>query len=161
MTATKTVKKKKAVAAKRVAKPVHKEVATPEKRHTYLFAVGRRKRAIARVRLIPKGETASVTVNNRPLEQFFTTATLQSIVMSPLVACGLATASVSARVQGGGVRGQAESVRLGIARTLLQIDPAFRATLKPLGYLRRDPRIKERKKYGLKRARRAPQWQKR
>jgi small subunit ribosomal protein S9 len=126
-----------------------------------LYALGRRKTAIARVRVIKNGK-GLVTVNAKKAETFFPTFELQSIVTGPLKVTGQETAvDVSAQVEGGGVHAQAEAVRLGISRALIQLNPTFRKTLKKLGYLTRDPRAKERKKFGLKRARRAPQWSKR
>ena len=127
----------------------------------YIFAVGRRKTAVARVRW-HVGKQGDFMVNGRPMNQYFPTPELQSTVMGPLTLTEMTGAGyVTAKVNGGGVPGQAESVRLGIARALVHVDPDLRLTLKRAGFLRRDPRAKERKKYGLKRARRAPQWQKR
>lgn len=130
-------------------------------KHDYIFAVGRRKEAVARVRWNPKAE-AVITVNGRALNEYFPTFELQHIILQPLVATqNEKLGSVSAKVNGGGINGQAESVRLGISRALVKQDADLRLVLKRAGFLRRDPRAKERKKYGLKRARRAPQWQKR
>lgn len=127
----------------------------------YIFAVGRRKTAIARVRW-HKDKQGDFLVNDRPMEQYFPTKELQATVMGPVTLTEMGGRGfVTAKVNGGGVPGQAESVRLGIARALVIIDPDLRLPLKRAGFLRRDPRAKERKKYGLKRARRAPQWQKR
>ena len=127
----------------------------------YLFALGRRKTSIARVRLIKVGK-GLITVNGKPMEKYFTTYELRAIVTSPLKMTAMDTVmDVSAEVEGGGTRGQAESVRLGISRALCELNPIYRKTLKKLGFLTRDPRAKERKKPGLKRARRAPQWSKR
>lgn len=133
-------------------KPVHR---------TYSFAVGRRKSAIARVRYIPKG-SGQFTVNGRDVKSYFPSFELQKIVhdASELTKFG-AGADLSIKVHGGGIHGQAEAVRLGISRVFVLLQPDLRTTLKRAGFLRRDPRVKERKKYGLKRARRAPQWQKR
>jgi len=129
--------------------------------HDYIFAVGRRKTAVARVRF-HKGKQGDFMVNERPMEQYFPTKELQGLVLAPLTATEMSGAGfVTAKVAGGGISGQAEAVRLGIARALVSIDSDLRLTLKRAGFLRRDPRAKERKKYGLKRARRAPQWQKR
>ena len=121
----------------------------------YLFALGRRKTSIARVRLIKVGK-GLITVNGKPMEKYFTTYELRAIVTAMDTVM-----DVSAEVEGGGTRGQAESVRLGISRALCELNPIYRKTLKKLGFLTRDPRAKERKKPGLKRARRAPQWSKR
>lgn len=127
----------------------------------YHHAVGRRKTAIAVARLTPKGD-GTITVNGRKFEEYFPIAQLQKDVVSPLEAVGhLSDYSIQVHVRGGGIHGQAGAVRHAIARSLLIIDPAWRATLKPLGVLTRDPRAKERKKPGLHRARRAPQFSKR
>ena len=126
-----------------------------------MYAVGRRKKAVARVPLFKKGQ-GQITVNEREYANYFPTDTLQQIVKQPLEAMGkLKEFDFSIKVAGGGVRGQAEATRHGIARALIVFDKDLRTTLKPLGYLKRDPRRKERKKPGLKRARRAPQWAKR
>ena len=130
-------------------------------KRTYLFAVGRRKTATARVRYHKKGQ-GEITVNDKPLEKYFPTAALQKMALSPIgLANGLKDASLTIKVSGGGKESQAASVRLGIARVLLEVDPDLKSTLRTAGYLTRDPRKKERKKPGLKRARRAPQWSKR
>jgi small subunit ribosomal protein S9 len=130
-------------------------------KRTYTYAVGRRKEAVARVRW-HVGSTDPMQVNGRPMEQYFPTKEMQQLVLSPLVLTEhLGRGNMTAKVHGGGVQGQAEAVRLGIARALVKIDADLRLSLKRAGYLHRDPRVKERKKYGLKRARRAPQWQKR
>ncbi len=128
---------------------------------SFIPAVGRRKSSIARVRLIKNGK-GLITVNGKVLADYFGTYDLRTQVEAPLKAIGQADAvDISAKVEGGGVRGQAEAIRHGIARALIQLNPTFRKTLKKLGYLSRDPRKKERKKPGLKSARRAPQWSKR
>lgn len=131
----------------------------PSQKTEYFFAVGRRKSAVARVRIHKKGE--GFLVNGKTLAEYFPTAKLQGIVKLPLAITGIAYGQITVKVLGGGVRGQAESVRHGIARALLLLDPQTRTSLKQAGLLTRDSRVKERKKYGLKRARRAPQWQKR
>ncbi|EKD79145.1 MAG: 30S ribosomal protein S9 [uncultured bacterium] len=129
-------------------------------KRTYLYAVGRRKTATARVRYHKKGQ-GEITVNTKPLKTYFSVAQ-QRIVESPLSHInGLTDASLTAKVSGGGKQAQAEALRLGIARLLLQINPEVRKNIKTAGYLTRDSRRKERKKPGLKRARRAPQWSKR
>ena len=131
------------------------------KSRKYYFAVGRRKEAVARVRLYRNGK-GEVVVNGKMLEEFFPAKLAQENILSPLKAIGLdGKTDLSVKVLGGGPRGQADSIRLGIARALLLVDENFRTTLKPKGMLKRDPRVKERKKYGLKKARRAPQWKKR
>lgn len=121
-------------------------------------AVGRRKEAAARVRLLD--ESKEITINGRALVKYFPTKIHQEMIMAPLKAVGI-DMGVSAKVAGGGTAGQASAVRHGISRCLVSINEDFKATLKALGFLRRDPRMKERKKFGLKRARRAPQWSKR
>lgn len=128
---------------------------------TYVFAVGRRKSAIARVRYYDKGNRG-FSVNGRAANEYFPTFELRKIVHDPqeLTQYDL-SGDVSVKVHGGGIRGQAEAVRLGISRFLVRLQPDLRTPLKRAGFLTRDPRVKERKKYGLKRARRAPQWQKR
>lgn len=142
-------------------KPVQVAPQKATVRRTYLFGVGRRKSAVARVRFIEKG-TGVFAVNDRVVDTYFPTYELQHIVRAPLVNLdGASQFDVSARVHGGGIRGQAEAIRLGLSRVLVKFNPALRSALKHEGFLTRDPRVKERKKYGLKRARRAPQWQKR
>lgn len=124
------------------------------------YGTGRRKKSIARVYLVPgKGE---ITINKRTIDDYFGLETLKVIVRQPLAATDTADKfNVIVTVKGGGYTGQAGAVRHGIARALLQADPDCRPTLKKAGYLTRDPRMKERKKYGLKAARRAPQFSKR
>jgi small subunit ribosomal protein S9 len=129
--------------------------------HKYFEAVGRRKTAIARVRIFEGGKQSHV-VNERPLTAYFATKDLQSMALESLAKAGHAeTFSISAKINGGGVNSQAEAVRLGVARALLKFDHALRPTLKSEGHLKRDPRAVERKHFGLKKARRAPQWSKR
>mgnify|MGYP001594879687 FL=1 len=127
----------------------------------FIRAVGRRKTAAARVRLI-EGGTGVITVNSRPIESYFPLFVLQETVRAPLKSAGKTDSfDVMVKVAGGGLHGQAEAARHGIARALVKYNADFRKTLKAEGFLRRDPRAKERKKPGLKRARRAPQWSKR
>jgi len=127
----------------------------------YHKALGRRKEATARVRLIPGG-SGKVVINGKPMDQYFTVEWHRLQVMQPLVAMGANTDyDVSVKVEGGGVAGQAIAVRHGIARCLLLVNEDFRKTLRRAGYLTRDPRAKERKKPGLKRARKRGQWAKR
>lgn len=124
------------------------------------WGTGRRKNAIARVRLLAGNGT--MVVNGRPMEQYFPLESLRAQVLAPIKAAELeGRFDVFVNVQGGGVSGQAGAVRHGIARALLGVDPNFRVTLKRSGFLRRDPRVKERRKYGLKKARKAPQFSKR
>lgn len=150
-----TVKRTPAIVRRQEPEIVKK----PAQKTDYVFAVGRRKSAIARVRIHKKGE--GILVNGKEYSVYFSTAKLQGIVTLPLTLTGSSYGQITVKVLGGGVRGQAESVRHGIARALLLLDPQTRASLKQAGLLTRDSRVKERKKYGLKRARRAPQWQKR
>ena len=131
------------------------------KKKLQFWGTGRRKKAIARVRLIPSG-SGEIVINGRTLEEYFPQGTTQYIVKQPLVevkAEGKYDVHVS--VVGGGFTGQAGAIRLGISRALLEAEPETRPTLKKAGFLTRDPRVKERKKYGLKKARRAPQFSKR
>ena len=124
------------------------------------YGTGRRKKSIARVYLVPgKGD---VTINKRSMDDYFGMETLKVIVRQPMVATETTEKyDVIVNVRGGGYTGQAGAIRHGIARALLQVDNDYRPVLKRAGYLTRDPRMKERKKYGLKAARRAPQFSKR
>ena len=127
----------------------------------YLYGTGRRKSSVARVHLYPNG-TGSITINGRDIEEYFGLDTLKMIVRQPLVATATeGKVDIVATVKGGGVSGQAGALRHGVARALLLADGDYRAILKKAGFLTRDPRMKERKKYGLKAARRAPQFSKR
>ena len=124
------------------------------------YGTGRRKSSVARVYLVPG--TGKITINKRDIDEYFGLETLKVIVRQPLTATdNVSKYDVIVNVRGGGYTGQAGAVRHGIARALLQVDEEFRPTLKKAGYLTRDPRMKERKKYGLKAARRAPQFSKR
>ena len=125
----------------------------------YTEAVGRRKTASARVR-ITAAKTSSMTVNGKTAEEYFPLAQMVKTAFAPLQALG-ATYAVSAKVQGGGHKAQADAIRHGISRAMIAIEPAQRKDLKVRGFLKRDPRAKERKKFGLKGARRSPQWSKR
>jgi small subunit ribosomal protein S9 len=155
---------KKQVPAKHEETVVHKEVAvhkTAASNDKFHKALGRRKEATARVRLIPNG-SGKVVVNGKPLEDFFKVEWNRQSILAPLIAVGLNTDyDVSAKIEGGGVTGQAISLQHGIARCLLLVNADFRKTLRRAGYLTRDPRAKERKKPGLKRARKRGQWAKR
>ena len=122
-------------------------------------AVGRRKKAIARVRLV--AGDGKVTINKRDIDQYFGLETLKMTVRQPLVLTNTNGYDVVVNVNGGGFSGQAGAIRHGISRALLLADDSFRSPLKKAGFLTRDPRMKERKKYGLKAARRAPQFSKR
>ncbi|MBE6685939.1 MAG: 30S ribosomal protein S9 [Ruminococcaceae bacterium] len=126
----------------------------------YFYGTGRRKSSVARVRLVPG--TGVVTINNRDIDDYFGLETLKLIVNQPFGVTGtVGKFDIICRVNGGGFSGQAGAIRHGVARALLQADEANRAALKKAGFLTRDPRMKERKKYGLKAARRAPQFSKR
>jgi small subunit ribosomal protein S9 len=124
------------------------------------YGTGRRKSSVARVFMTPgKGE---ITINKRSIDDYFGLETLKTIAKQPLVATNTADQyDIKITVKGGGTTGQAGAIRQGIARALLEADADFRPVLKKAGYLTRDPRMKERKKYGLKAARRAPQFSKR
>ena len=126
---------------------------------SYTEAVGRRKTATARVRLVI-AKNISIQVNDKDAIDYFQIPLMVDTVTSPLKAVGGAYA-VTAKVKGGGKKAQADAVRHGIARALVDIEASFRKDLKQRGFLKRDPRAKERKKFGLKAARRAPQWSKR
>ncbi len=131
------------------------------KKKIQFWGTGRRKKAIARVRLIPGGN-GTIVINDRAFENYFPQGTLQYIVKQPLVAVEVESKyDVMINVIGGGYTGQAGAIRLGIARALLEAEENCRPVLKAAGFLTRDPRAKERKKYGLKKARRAPQFSKR
>lgn len=127
----------------------------------YFYGCGKRKTAIARVRLYAKGK-GGVVVNGKPLQEYVKLAISSGIILSPLKLTGTAKDfDISVKVIGGGVSAQGEAIRHGIARALLEYNNTLRGTLKKAGFLTRDARIKERKKPGLKRARRAPQFSKR
>ena len=132
-----------------------------ESKKKYNYGTGRRKSSVARVRVYENG-TGSIIINGRDIDEYFGLDTLKLIVRQPLVATDLVgKVDVVVTVAGGGVSGQAGAIRHGISRALLQLDEAYRHDLKVAGFLTRDPRMKERKKYGLKAARRAPQFSKR
>jgi len=127
----------------------------------YLYGTGRRKSSVARVHLF-SGGTGAITINGRDIDEYFGLETLKYIVRQPLNTTEtVGKVDISATVKGGGVTGQAGAIRHGISRALLQLDENFRPALKAAGFLTRDSRMKERKKYGLKAARRAPQFSKR
>jgi len=127
----------------------------------YLYGTGRRKSSVARVHVYPNG-TGSITINGRDIEEYFGLETLKMVVRQPLVTTDtLGKVDIVATVKGGGVSGQAGALRHGVARALLLAGEDYRPLLKKAGFLTRDPRMKERKKYGLKAARRAPQFSKR
>ena len=141
---------------KKVEKP--EVVAEPVK---YLEGVGRRKTAVAQVRLIPRGEKIFL-VNGKPIDTYFPALALQQTAKAALEKMNcLDKFGLSVKVRGGGITAQAEAIRHGISRALVLFNPDFRKKLNKAGFLTRDSRMRERKKFGLKRARRAPQWQKR
>ena len=132
-----------------------------ESKKQYQYGTGRRKSSIARVRVY-EGGTGSIIINGRDIDDYFGLDTLKLIVRQPLVTTDtLGKVDIVCTVEGGGVSGQAGAIRHGVARALLGVNPEYRAALKAAGFLTRDPRMKERKKYGLKAARRAPQFSKR
>ncbi len=132
-----------------------------ESKRQYQYGTGRRKSSVARVRVYENG-TGSIIINGREIDDYFGLDTLKLIVRQPLVATDLVgKVDIICTVKGGGVTGQAGAIRHGISRALLGVNAEYRATLKAAGFLTRDPRMKERKKYGLKAARRAPQFSKR
>jgi small subunit ribosomal protein S9 len=142
------------------------EKTTPKTKTTtpkgkYIYAVGKRKRAIAQIRLFAKGR-GDMIINDKPGKEYLPDLILQQIIYSPLKLTDLDNkVDITVLVKGGGKKGQAEAIRHGISRALDILDKDLRKALKPAGFLKRDARIKERKKPGLKRARRAPQWAKR
>ena len=127
---------------------------------SYFYATGRRKNSVARVRVY--NGTGKITINDRDIDEYFGLETLKLVVRQPLALTGLENKfDIVVRVSGGGVSGQAGAIRHGLSRALLVYDENLRPELKKAGFLTRDPRMKERKKYGLKAARRAPQFSKR
>lgn len=127
----------------------------------YFEAVGRRKTSVARVRIYPEDSSVGFIINNKSSQEYFNTEALASNAIAPLKKIDMMKFGVTVQAKGGGITGQSDAVKLGIARALVKYDENLRLQLKKLGYLKRDPRAKERKKYGLKGARRAPQWSKR
>ena len=126
----------------------------------YFYGTGRRKSSVARVRLYPG--TGVITINGRDIDDYFGLETLKLIVNQPLdLTNNVGKFDIVANVNGGGISGQAGAIRHGLSRALVELNPEFRPTLKAAGFMTRDPRMKERKKYGLKAARRAPQFSKR
>jgi small subunit ribosomal protein S9 len=127
----------------------------------FIYAIGRRKSATAKTKLWTGGK-GTITVNGRDFKAYFPVYDLQEAIIDALRTVGQdGKVKIEIETMGGGQRGQAEAARLGISRALIELNPAYRKSLKKLGYLMRDPREKERKKYGLKKARKAPQWAKR
>ena len=132
------------------------------KKEQYYEGVGRRKTSVSRVRITKVSKGAGIIVNDKTVEEFFNTEELRSAVVAPLEATSLQKEfSISVKVNGGGQRGQAEATQLGLSRALVKFNGEVQKTLRDLDYLKRDPRQKERKKPGLKKARRSPQWSKR
>ncbi|MFH1608495.1 MAG: 30S ribosomal protein S9 [Patescibacteria group bacterium] len=131
------------------------------KKEKYIEAIGRRKTSTARVR-ITKATKFSFVVNNTDVKDYFKTEEQRALVQDPIVKIKPSSKfSIQAKVLGGGIHSQAEAVRHGLARAMVELDKELRGKLKTLGYLKRDPRAKERRKFGLKKARKAPQWSKR
>jgi small subunit ribosomal protein S9 len=139
--------------------PVTKEKIEKSKER-YVEAVGRRKTAIARVRITPATKN-TYKINNRDLATYFPTEELRKIVEEAVSKVKDSSFSISAHMKGGGIHSQAEALRHGISRALVKHDETSRTKLKTVGFLKRDPRAKERRKFGLKKARKAPQWSKR
>ena len=132
-----------------------------ESKKKYFYGTGRRKSSVARVRVYENG-TGAITINGRDIDDYFGLDTLKLVVRQPLVTSDMVgKVDVVITVAGGGVSGQAGAIRHGISRALVVMNPEFRPALKAAGFMTRDPRMKERKKYGLKAARRAPQFSKR
>jgi small subunit ribosomal protein S9 len=128
----------------------------------YFYAVGKRKTAIAQVRIFPTSKPIDIEVNSKKLEEYFSVARFSDTVKSALTAVGLSEKfNVTVKVTGGGINAQSEAIRLGISRALLKFDESLRKVLRAEGFLTRDARVVERKKPGLKKARKSPQWAKR
>ena len=155
MTVKEKAKPKTAIKKKPVKKAVAKAI------NKFFEGVGRRKTAVARVRLFPGGEDKFL-INKKDFKQYFPTLALQRMAESSLTKIKYPDSlTIEVMASGGGINAQAEAVRLGISRAFVKINPDNLKKLRKLGYLTRDPRMRERKKFGLKRARRAPQWKKR
>ncbi|PIP73263.1 MAG: 30S ribosomal protein S9 [Candidatus Lloydbacteria bacterium CG22_combo_CG10-13_8_21_14_all_47_15] len=136
------------------------EKSQSEKKKGYIEATGRRKTSVARVR-ITEASVESITVNGSDVAKYFPTEDMQAIVRDALVKVKTPKFKVTVLVSGGGIHSQAEAVRHGISRAIISFSEDFRKKLKRAGYLKRDPRMKERRKFGLKKARKSPQWSKR
>ena len=138
-----------------------------EEAGVYIEAIGRRKTSVARVRYFAKAGLSAgkagggITVNDKKLDEYFPTAELRGIAESPMKKAKIEKYKITAKLSGGGIHSQAEALRHGISRALIESVSELRGELKPLGFLTRDPRMKERRKFGLKKARKAPQWSKR
>ncbi len=146
--------------AKIITKTSEKKERKPVKESRYIEGIGRRKTAAARVRIYPGQKKGGVVINNAPLKIYFPTARLQQTVCAPFKVTDIEF-EMTVKVAGGGLGAQATAVQLGLARALISHDKTLRAKLKPRGYLTRDPRMVERKKPGLRKARRPQQWRKR
>ncbi len=132
-----------------------------EKNTKYIEKIGRRKTSTARVRLTPASKS-SILVNDKELNEYFPTSALRSIVMDPIASNQITDKfEITVVVSGGGIHSQAEAIRHGLARILASTEPDLKNKMKSAGFLKRDPRAKERRKFGLKKARKAPQWSKR
>jgi small subunit ribosomal protein S9 len=146
-------------------KPAKLKTSEASAKERYIEAIGRRKTAVARVRLFSGRKAGSKTpellVNERVFSEYFPTAKLQKTVLAPFGELSLKEYEATAVVGGSGLSAQAEAVRLGLARALVALNPTWRSKLKSLGFMKRDPRKVERKKYGLRKARRPQQWRKR
>jgi len=146
---------------KKVVKKAKPAVVKEAKAARFFEAIGRRKTAVARVRLQPQSNR-EFSINGKPLEKYFLSSDLQQIILSPLEKMGIVEKfGMMVKVSGGGLHAQAEAVRHGMARALIELDSELSNKLKKSGFLTRDSRMRERKKFGLKGARRAPQWTKR
>lgn len=133
-----------------------------ETKHKYIEAVGRRKTSVARIRATQAAKNSFVINKDKSIEDYFKNDTQRTIVSEALSKVKLSHhLAISVNVQGGGINSQAEAIRHGLARIIIEIDPELRKDLKKEGFLKRDPRAKERRKFGLKKARKAPQWSKR
>lgn len=158
---TKDIKKDVKIGKPSFAKALDDKETEEKKSVDFLTGLGRRKCSVAQVKLIKRGQ-GSIKVNGKDYKEYFRTYELQKIVKDALITISQDDKlNVEVKVNGGGQKGQAEAVRLGIARALIKLNPIFKKALKKHKYLTRDRRVKERKKPGLKRARRAPQWAKR
>ena len=156
------IKPKKEVEKEDIEEEIKEDVEEKiEESSHYFEAVGRRKEAVARVRLFTQGDKELI-INDKPYKEYFPTLELQQIASSSLLKMKCEDRfRALVKIKGGGIHSQAEAVRHGIARALMEFNPDFRKRLRRVGYVTRDPRKKERKKFGLKKARRAPQWSKR
>jgi len=130
-------------------------------KNKYFEGLGRRKTSVARARIWQKSNLAEIKVNEKDYREYFPVLEYQKILLAPLTLVGLKNYLITIKVKGGGKRGQVEASRLGISRALLKINPDYRPLLKKAGFLTRDARVVERKKFGLRKARRARQWRKR